>query len=76
MRAIAVIPAHNEAANLGDVVAGVRGLQPPVDVLVVDDASTDDTAALLPRLGVRYLALAQQVGVGGAVRDAGAGAGR
>lgn len=68
MRAIAVIPAHNEAANLGDVVAGVRGLQPPVDVLVVDDASTDDTAALLPRLGVRYLALAQQVGVGGAVR--------
>lgn len=67
-RAIAVIPAHNEAANLSEVVAGVRDLRPQLDVLVVDDASTDGTSDLLPRLDVRYLSLAQQVGVGGAVR--------
>jgi len=68
MRAIAVIPAHNEAATLAVVVAGLRERRPELDVLVVDDASTDGTAELLPRLGVRYLSLAQRLGVGGAVR--------
>lgn len=67
-RAIAVIPAHDEAASLPAVVAGLRRLHPGLDILVVDDASTDGTSDLLPSLGVRWLTLAQQVGVGGAVR--------
>ncbi len=67
-RAIAVIPAHNEAANLPAVVGGLRRLHPELDVMIVDDASTDGTSDLLPTLGVRWLTLAQQVGVGGAVR--------
>ena len=38
-----VIPAYNEASVIGGVVAGVRTFFPRV--LVVDDASSDDTAA-------------------------------
>jgi glycosyltransferase involved in cell wall biosynthesis len=39
----AVIPCFNEAAGIGEVVAGVRRFLP--SVIVVDDGSTDDTAA-------------------------------
>jgi glycosyltransferase involved in cell wall biosynthesis len=65
---VVVIPAHNEAANLEAVVAAIRDAHPDFEIMVVDDASTDGTADLLPGLGVRWLTLAQQVGVGGAVR--------
>lgn len=67
-RPIVVIPAHNEADNLVSVVASIHDLDPELEVLVVDDASTDATRDLLPSLGVRWISLAQQVGVGGAVR--------
>jgi len=68
VKTIAVIPARNEAANLRMVVDGIRELYPSLDILVVDDASTDGTSDLLPDLGVRWLSLAQRIGVGGAIR--------
>ena len=44
-----VIPAFNEASVIGGVVAGVRTFFPRV--LVVDDASSDDTAAVARAAG-------------------------
>lgn len=41
---VLVIPAYREAGRVGDVVREVRGLGLPLDVLVVDDGSPDDTA--------------------------------
>jgi glycosyltransferase involved in cell wall biosynthesis len=44
-----VIPAYREAARIGATVAAVRraahGLEVPVEIIVVDDGSDDDTAA-------------------------------
>jgi glycosyltransferase involved in cell wall biosynthesis len=68
MRLLIVIPARNEAASLPRVVEDLRRRAPPGDVLVVDDASDDETAELLPRLGVRRLRLGRRMGIGGAVR--------
>lgn len=65
---LAVVPAYNEASSLARVVADLRRGMPEADILVVNDGSTDGTAALLPSLGVAWLALSQRVGVGGAVR--------
>jgi glycosyltransferase involved in cell wall biosynthesis len=65
---LVVVPAYNEGANLGRVVADIRRAMPQADVLVVNDGSTDDTCELLPRLGAPWLTLSQRVGVGGAVR--------
>ncbi len=42
LKILAVIPAHNEAPRIAPVIEGVLAHLP--DVLVVDDASTDDTA--------------------------------
>ncbi|HSC25945.1 MAG TPA: glycosyltransferase [Vicinamibacterales bacterium] len=67
-RLLAVVPAFNEAANLESVVRDIRGILPDLDILIVDDGSTDETTALLPRLGVSWLTLPDRLGVGGAVR--------
>lgn len=64
-----VIPAHNEAAHIGQVLASVPSL---VDrIIVVDDASTDETASAVassvdPR--VRLIRHESNTGVGGAMR--------
>lgn len=69
MRIVILIPAFNEAETLSAVVAELRTEQPGVEILVVDDASDDGTGELLPRLGVRWLQMAQHVGLGGAIRS-------
>ncbi len=51
-----VVPARNEAATIGEVVAGIVALSPPVDeVVVVDDGSTDDTARTARNAGARIV---------------------
>jgi len=65
---LVVIPAYNEASSLPQVVADVRQHVPDADILVVDDASSDATSALLPQLGVRWVRLSQRLGTGTAVR--------
>jgi len=67
MRAAALVPAFNEARSIGAVVDGVRGL---VDrVIVVDDGSTDDTAARARAAGADVVAHATNRGKGAAVRS-------
>jgi len=46
-----LIPAYNAGATLGRVVAETRALDPNLTVLVIDDGSTDDTAAVARRAG-------------------------
>ncbi len=67
-RMLAVVPAYNEGENLNRVVGELRRRAPAIDVLVVNDGSTDATSDVLPQLGVRWLTMAARVGVGGAVR--------
>jgi glycosyltransferase involved in cell wall biosynthesis len=63
-----VIPAYNEAASIGSVVAEVRGELPWVDVLVVDDGSSDETGVLAERAGATVARIPYNLGVGGAMR--------
>jgi glycosyltransferase involved in cell wall biosynthesis len=68
MRARIVVPARNESASLPQLLAELAASCSLADVLVVDDASTDGTAALLRSVGVPHLRLRLPVGVGGAMR--------
>lgn len=67
-RVLIVIPALNEAGSIADVVEEVRSKLPTVDVLVVDDGSTDKTAALARQAGAIVASLPYNLGVGGAMR--------
>jgi glycosyltransferase involved in cell wall biosynthesis len=67
-RVVAVVPAWNEAGAIGRVVDGIRGFDAALDVVVVDDASADDTAAIAEAHGATVLRLPFNVGIGGAVQ--------
>jgi glycosyltransferase involved in cell wall biosynthesis len=63
---LVVVPAYNERACIAAVVADV--LAAGHACLVVDDGSTDDTAALARAAGARVVCLPINLGVGGALR--------
>jgi len=60
---IVFIPAWNEEANLPAVLDGLRTSLPDVDVLVVDDGSTDGTAAVARDHGAQVHALGTNQGL-------------
>ena len=64
------MPAYNEEASVGEVVQRiprrVRGRR--VEALVIDDGSTDATAERARRAGAEVLSLAENCGLGAAVR--------
>jgi glycosyltransferase involved in cell wall biosynthesis len=64
-----IIPAKNEAASIGAVVARLRERLPDAEVLVVDDGSTDDTARLARAAGATVVGHPQSLGNGAAVKS-------
>ena len=68
LRRIAVVPALNEGSVIGRVVDEIRATDPEIDVVVVDDASSDDTATVAHSRGAIVLRLPFNVGIGGAVQ--------
>lgn len=67
-RNLAIVPAHNEAAAIVSTVEDIQQWAPTFDVLVVDDGSTDATAACAARAGAKVLRLPFNLGIGGAMQ--------
>jgi glycosyltransferase involved in cell wall biosynthesis len=68
MHVCVLIPAFNEAGTIADVVTGVRSHAPEATVVVVDDGSSDETAARAGAAGAEVLRHPQNRGKGHAVR--------
>ena len=68
MRTLVFIPAFNEEGAIATVVGDVRTELPGVDVLVVDDGSTDGTAAVARTAGAIVASLPFNQGIGAAVQ--------
>lgn len=62
------MPAWNEQAVIGSTVREVLTTCPDVDLLVIDDGSSDATAEAARLAGARVLRLPYNLGVGGALR--------
>jgi glycosyltransferase involved in cell wall biosynthesis len=67
-RTLIVMPALNEEEAIGRVIHEVFDTLPGASVIVVDDGSTDDTAAVATAAGATVVSLPFNLGVGGAMR--------
>ncbi len=67
-KTLVIIPAHNEARNIRQVLAEISDAGLNLEVLVVDDNSTDETASVAAQAGARVLRLPCNLGYGGAVQ--------
>ena len=66
-RCLAIVPVFNERGSVGKVIERLRRALPEVDVLVIDDGSTDDTLRQIPH-GVTVVSLPFNLGIGGAMQ--------
>jgi glycosyltransferase involved in cell wall biosynthesis len=67
-RRIAIVPARNEEGAIAGVVEELRAFDPELDVVVIDDGSTDATAERAATAGAAVVRLPYNLGIGGAVQ--------
>lgn len=63
-----IIPAFNEEARIGTVIKAAQGCRLINEIIVVDDGSTDATAALAKQHGAKVIILATNEGKGRAIQ--------
>ncbi len=65
-----VMPCFNEAENIADVIKRVKkAVGASVEIVVVDDGSSDDSAALAKKAGARVVKHAYNIGNGAALKS-------
>ena len=67
-RGLVIMPARNEATRIGDVIDGVSRALPGARVLVIDDASQDETVDVARAAGAMVAPLPIHLGYGGALQ--------
>ncbi len=68
-RVVALIPAYNEAKTISATVAALSELSEVDEIVVVNDASTDQTANLAAAAGARVISLPSNQGKGAALNE-------
>lgn len=68
MKVSVVLPAKNEAEGLRRTLPALRECLPDAEVIVVDDGSTDETAAVAAGLGAKVLGSPYSMGNGAAIK--------
>jgi glycosyltransferase involved in cell wall biosynthesis len=67
-RLLVIIPAFNEQESLGRVIANIYAAQPQADIVVINDGSSDNTAAIAKEAGAHVVTLVYNLGIGAAMQ--------
>ncbi len=68
LRRVAIVPAYNEEGSIARVVDELLAFDPGLEVVVIDDGSTDRTAEVAGARGAHVVRLPFNLGIGGAVQ--------
>jgi glycosyltransferase involved in cell wall biosynthesis len=69
VRILVIIPVYNESASIEQVVQEVKAEHPEYDILVVNDASNDNSGAIAESTGLAsVVSLPYNLGIGGSVQ--------
>lgn len=68
MKALLIIPAYNEAENIVQTVRDIKNCDRKIDMIVINDCSTDATKEVLKRNQIPYVDLPINLGIGGGVQ--------
>lgn len=68
MKVLVIIPAYNEEKNIGKVVDEIKKELDGIDILVINDASTDNTKKVIEEKAVRHITLPYNMGYSHAVQ--------
>lgn len=63
-----IIPAYNEEKNIESVIKKLKVVSPWLDILVINDGSTDKTLWVARKAGAEVISLPVNLGIGGAVQ--------
>ncbi len=63
-----IIPAFNEVASIGDVVKSIKTKHPDFEIIVVNDASTDNTAEVAEKAGAKVITHPYNIGNGASIK--------
>ena len=64
-----IIPAHDEAQTIGDLILKIRALYPEFEIIVINDGSTDDTSAVARDAGAIIYSHPYNIGNGAAIKS-------
>lgn len=68
MKTLIIIPAYNEEGSIAAVIRDIHQHAPSVDVIVINDGSSDRTEQCAINAGARVLTLPYNVGIGGGMQ--------
>jgi glycosyltransferase involved in cell wall biosynthesis len=68
LKVLVIVPAHNEEKSIGATLEEIKEKAPFVDIIVVNDGSTDATVEIAQQHRVKVLNLPINLGIGGAVQ--------
>ena len=66
----AIVPCHNEASTIGEVLKVLTSLQGIGRVIVIDNCSTDGTGAVVRKFNVELVSNSRNLGKSGSIRKA------
>ena len=67
-KSLAIIPAYNECEMIGTVISKIRTAAEDLEILVIDDGSTDKTAQCAKAVGAKVVRLSSNMGYGVALQ--------
>ena len=67
-KSLVIVPAYNEENSIREVIEKIKKVKESVDILIINDSSTDKTEKILQELKTNYVNTPFNLGIGGVIQ--------